>query len=273
MNSGDNMKRVILVNDDGINSPGLQALVPLFSNDFQLTIVAPPAQQSWIGKASSYHKSMSYEERTVNGVQIFILEGTPADCAMAGIYHLCDEKPDLIISGINVGANIGDSYILSSGTVGGALEGSLAGILSIAVGVEFSHETIKQMEFSPTEKDVECFSFAARFTKRMAKFLTENEVPQNMKLVNLNFHESAGETSQVSVTVPDRYNYGSFLEKKQGCFYHSGAEKNFSSVSPGTDMAAIRDGKISVTFLDLLSSLAVENGFITKFQDYFRQVE
>jgi 5'-nucleotidase len=267
------MKRVLLVNDDGINSPGLLALIPVLSESFDLTIVAPPSQRSWIGKASSYHKNLGYEGTTVEGVPAYVLEGTPSDCAVAGIYHLCSETPDLVISGINVGANIGDAFILSSGTVGGAMEGALAGILSVSVGLEFSHDTTKQMEFNPSKEDTQRFEFAAGFTGQMARYLVDTPLPGNISLVNLNFHEHADESSPVEITVPARYKYGSFLKKDQDGFFHGGAGKDFSRVENGSDMAAVRDGKVSVTFLDLLASPPLDEEFRKRFTARFEKKE
>jgi 5'-nucleotidase len=162
------MKRVLLVNDDGYTSPGLRALLPALSNDFELTVVAPAAQKSWIGKASSYHREIRSEKITVDSFPVHVLEGTPSDCVSAGIHYICEKKPDMVVSGINVGANVGDSYILSSGTVGGAIEAALAGIPAIAVGVEFLHEQTRKIEFEPGDEDVSLFLFAASLTRALA---------------------------------------------------------------------------------------------------------
>lgn len=254
------MYEILLINDDGLYSPGLRALLPIFADDYNLTVVAPFTQKSWIGKASSYHRTLRYEHTKVDGVPAFLFDGTPSDCAVAGIYHFCKRKPDLLISGINAGANIGDSYILSSGTVGGALEGAIAGIPSIAVGVEFSPITTKKIEFEPTPEDLKRFQFAARFTGRLVRCLLKISLPPEIRVFNLNFDEGADENSPVEITRPARYNYGNFLEKKNKGLFHKGAVKDLSQVEPGTDMAAIRDGKISLSLIGLFTPIPPKFG-------------
>ncbi len=255
------MYEILLVNDDGINSPGLRSLIPFIASDHSLTVVAPSSQKSWIGKASSYHRYLKYRRIDIDSVHAFALDGTTADCVTAGIYHFCRKKPDFVISGINAGANIGDAYILSSGTVGGAFEGAIAGIPSIAIGVEFSHVTNKKIEFGATDKDMGRFKFASRFTSLLVRKLLTISIPPSIKVFNLNLREDADEYTSVEITRPARYNYGSFIERKKGGLYHRGAEKDLSRVENGTDMAAIRDGKISLSFLGLLSVAAYPQEF------------
>jgi 5'-nucleotidase len=257
------MDEILLVNDDGISSPGLRSLVPLIASDCNLTVVAPSTQKSWIGKASSYHRYLKYRRIDIDSVRAYALDGTTADCVTSGIYHFCRRKPDFIISGINAGANVGDAYILSSGTVGGAFEGAIAGIPSLAIGVEFSPRTIKRIEFGSTDRDLRRFEFASRFTALLVRTLLSVSIPPSIKVFNLNFREDADENTSLEITCPARYDYGSFIVREKGELYHRGAAKDFSRVERGTDMAAIRDGKISLSLLGLLSVATYPQDFAT----------
>jgi 5'-nucleotidase len=164
-------------------------------------------------------------------------------------------KPDLVISGINVGANVGNSYILSSGTVGGAVEAVLAGIPAIATGLEFDHHQTRKIEFEPGNEDVSLFSFAASLTRAVAlgifSFFSAS-VPPGL-LINLNMGTEAGPESEIVMTSPAYYSYGSFLRPSDTGFYHCGSPKNLDLAPSGTDMAALKDGKISLSPISLIS--------------------
>jgi 5'-nucleotidase len=247
------MPSALLVNDDGIDSPGLKAVIPVLAETFSLTVVVPMTQKSWIGKASSYHTNLEIQRTEIDGFPVISLNGTPADCAVAGMYHFCETRPDLLISGINVGANVGDAYVYSSGTVGGALEGVLAGIPALSVGVEFSHEAVKQMEFEPEEKDIGRFSFAAALAGKIAGLiLSEPDLSQGY-VWNLNMDEKADDISPVALARPARYSYGNFLEERKAGLYHAGSAKHLKDAPEGTDMAALRDGMISLSVIPLMS--------------------
>jgi len=245
------MPEILLVNDDGIFSPGLRALAAKLCANFTCTIAAPSVQQSWIGKASSYHKSIPCKEVTVDGYQGYSIDGTPSDCASAGIYHLCSSLPELVVSGINAGANVGDAYILSSGTVGGALEGALAGIPSMAVGVEFPPEITKKIEFDPGEDDIRFFQFAAELTCRACKVLFSLPDLPAGKIININMDNSCTEKSRIISAMPERYNYGSFLRRDGDHFYHQGSPKDWSRTSRGSDMSVLKEGNIAVSLISL----------------------
>jgi len=260
----ESRKNILLVNDDGLRSPGLRALASVLSPRHTLTIVAPSTQKSWIGKASSYHKSLPYQRTMVDGMQAIMLDGTPSDCAVAGIHHFCPGKPDLVVSGINVGANVGDSFILSSGTVGGALEGVLAGIPSLACGLEFSQQETMQMEFNPSDDDLFHFAFAAEYVARAADALLGLEMPSPM-LVNLNFGQGADTDSRLEHTAIARYDYGCFLSARGNELYHGGSAKDPSRMEPGTDMAAVRDGNISFSIVELFQESRASEDFASRF--------
>ncbi|MCL2752087.1 MAG: 5'/3'-nucleotidase SurE [Firmicutes bacterium] len=134
------MKRKILItNDDGIHSPALNVLALILAEHHDVVVIAPESERSGYSHAISLKTRLTYKPVEYGSIRAYALSGTPADCVKFGVIHLLkDERPDIVISGINVGANLG-SDAMYSGTVAAALEGAYLGVRSIAVSV-CSHE-------------------------------------------------------------------------------------------------------------------------------------
>ena len=126
--------RIMLVNDDGIDAPGIRALVERLKKEHEIYVCAPSEQRSGFSHGVTYfHDKTHVEERNIPGaVKAWAVDGTPADCAYLGIYALMDRKPDLLVSGINQGQNM-SADIVYSGTIGAACEGLIAHVPSIAI--------------------------------------------------------------------------------------------------------------------------------------------
>ncbi|MDQ2092606.1 5'/3'-nucleotidase SurE [Rhodalgimonas zhirmunskyi] len=125
--------RILITNDDGINAPGLQVLeeiaTELAGPKGEVWVVAPAFEQSGVGHAISYTHPMMLSQM---GERRYAAEGSPADCVMAGLHYVMDERPDLILSGVNRGNNSAENA-LYSGTLGGAMEGALQRIPAVAL--------------------------------------------------------------------------------------------------------------------------------------------
>ena len=124
--------RILVTNDDGISSVGIAQLSQALQELGEVTVVAPKTEQSAVSRSITFRTPLRVESSESPVEKSYSVTGTPADCIFLALHHLLDDAPDLIVSGINTGPNIGDD-ILYSGTVAGALEGALAGIPSIAV--------------------------------------------------------------------------------------------------------------------------------------------
>src|SRR5262244_2442701 len=134
------MPRILVTNDDGIDSPLLPPLVRAMSRHGDVVVVVPHVERSWVGKSISRFDAIQVERTERAGVAMYTATGTPADCASLAIHTLFPERPDLVVSGINLGLNFGLAFLLSSGTVGGALEGWIAGVPSIAVSMAIPND-------------------------------------------------------------------------------------------------------------------------------------
>ena len=127
---------VLLTNDDGIEAEGLKALCRAFAVEHDVVVIAPEVEQSAVGHGISLRRPIRVTCRGNQGaVKWFAVSGTPADCVKLGVLELLEERPDLVVSGINAGLNHG-FYINYSGTVAAAREGCVYGIPSIAVSME-----------------------------------------------------------------------------------------------------------------------------------------
>ena len=133
--------RILITNDDSHSSPLLEIAVEYFSKLGEVHLIVPLHEQSWTGKSMTRFNPVHVHRAELYGHAASYVGGTPADCVNLGIYNLMDTKPDLVVSGINAGFNIGVGFILSSGTVGACLEANLAHIPAIALSQAFDTAT------------------------------------------------------------------------------------------------------------------------------------
>ncbi|HZV76227.1 MAG TPA: 5'/3'-nucleotidase SurE [Candidatus Babeliales bacterium] len=130
--------RILLTNDDGIDSPGIRALVDTLVAEHAIVVVAPAGNRSGVSHAITADEAITIERRHDLSVPSYACSGTPADCVFLGSTELFG-RPELVVSGINHGPNLADD-VNYSGTVAGAVEGSLLGIPSLAVSLASDHE-------------------------------------------------------------------------------------------------------------------------------------
>lgn len=162
---------ILVTNDDGIRAPGIFTLAQELANNHQVTVVAPAEEQSGVSHAFTFLKPlMSDPTPMMDNVKAYAVRGTPADCVKLGCFHLHDFKPDVVIAGINRGANLGTD-VLYSGTASAAMEGTLMGLPSIAVSLSGS--------------DPVHYDSAACYACQMLDYIMQNPMPENVML-NLN---------------------------------------------------------------------------------------
>lgn len=134
------MPTVLITNDDGIDSPTLVPLARAVGHLGEVRVVVPSTERSWIGKAITRFDVIQAQPTVRAGVPIYAVSGTPADCVSLGVHTLYGQPPDLVLSGINLGLNFGLAFLLSSGTVGGALEAWIAGVPAIAFSLAIPND-------------------------------------------------------------------------------------------------------------------------------------
>jgi len=244
--------RVLLTNDDGIDADGLQALRRALHAlpDIELVTIAPDGNRSAIGRGITTRRALSVQrvdfEDASHG---FACDGTPVDCVrLASLELVPGFTPDLVVAGINHGANLGDD-VTYSGTVAAAMEGVVLGLPAIAV----SQQSLRrEMDFL-TGWDFD-FSVAANFVARLvAELKTVPLAPSTLMNINV----PAGEPSGVDVARLGKRIYRDRLDlrgtnEETGTreYWIYGAEPGFEDEA-GTDLAAVHAGKIAVTPLHL----------------------
>jgi len=125
--------KILVTNDDGINAEGIRVLAKTLSAEHEVTVIAPDAERSGASHSLSYHSPIIYEKADFEGgIHAYRVFGTPADCVKFGILYVLKDKPDVVVSGINRGANLGTD-VMYSGTVAAAMEAVYLGVRGIAI--------------------------------------------------------------------------------------------------------------------------------------------
>ena len=238
--------RVLLTNDDGIEAEGLQALrrALLGVPGLELAVIAPDSNRSAIGRGITTRRPLWVEEVDFgDGTVGYATDGTPVDCVRFAALGLVEGfQAELIVSGINHGANLGDD-ITYSGTVAAALEGVVLGLPAVAVSQQ---STAREMDFRLGSSFA--FETAAEFTARVVDQLDDVPLPEGT-LLNINV--PAGDPQGVDVTRLGKRIYRDQLklhteEDTRRRYWIYGADPGFHD-EPGTDLASIHAGRIAVT--------------------------
>ena len=242
----------LLTNDDGYASPGLRALWRALDADFETMVVAPARGKSWIGKALSNPGALTLETKHIDEQEIWLVhDGTPADCVNLGMYHICARKPDVVVSGINIGANFTASLALASGTVGAALEAAVNDVLGIAVSLDLDDATHHALQGEWNESHVEIFMPAARAAKLFLREWFARPPQPRIKLINLIMPQPRNfiEPPRFVECAPLPYAYGSVFEKRDNVFYNRtvGFIAAQADVRAGSDVWNVRQGSIAFT--------------------------
>ncbi|HUO36239.1 MAG TPA: 5'/3'-nucleotidase SurE [Candidatus Acidoferrum sp.] len=229
------MAHILITNDDGIHAPGLRALVDALRGDAEVTVIAPSSERSASAQSLTLRQPIYCEQIAERE---YAVDGTPADAMILAFHTLLKEKPNLVISGINRGANLGEN-IYYSGTVGAAMEATINHVPAIAVSLAYRG---REFDFGP----------AAQFARSLAPLIIKEGLPVGV-LLNVNIpHSWSGQvqfTRQSSKITRNVLRPG---EDPRGRRYYWLSEQELiKDIEPATDQAAIRDRAISITPLKL----------------------
>lgn len=227
---------ILVTNDDGIHSYGLQALSKSLSSLGTVVVVAPDRERSAVGHSLTLHSPLRADEIAEGR---FAVSGTPTDCVNLGIHGLLQTKPDIVVSGINKGGNLGDD-LTYSGTVAAAMEANLMGVPSFAISLD-------AQSFNYND-----FLHGASFATVLAKSICEKGLPAD---TFLNVNIPCGKPLGVQLTRQGKRRYSDNVEKKydprgRAYYWIGGGELGFHDVA-GTDFHAIQNRSISITPLHL----------------------
>jgi 5'-nucleotidase len=229
--------RILLTNDDGILAGGLIALYEELKGDFELSVVAPEIEMNAVGHAITLSDPLRV--RRINRKGVFFgygVSGTPADCVKIAVHEILQQRPDIVLSGINLGSNVGIN-LLYSGTVSAAIEGAFLGFPSIAISLN-------------TKKDPD-FGFAARFARRIIGFVMENGLSAGTAL-NVNIPSMPEDQIKgISFTTQDLVMQRDVYEKRRDprddVYYWLAEETPVEESTSNTDLRALTENRITIT--------------------------
>ena len=238
-------KHILVTNDDGVNAPGLFALVQEMHKLGNVTVLAPDRNWSGGGHVKTLDRALRVKEvRLADGTQAFASDGAPSDCVALATLGYFKEPIDLVVSGINAGANLGHD-VTYSGTVTAAMEAVIAGVPGIAVSLETLDGHIGDIDYGP----------AARAASKVVRQVIENGLSHEI-LLNVNVPFLADEKIRgVVLTRQGLRVYHSRLDERidprNKPYYWIGGDAPTGVPERGTDVGALAEGFVSVTPLQL----------------------
>lgn len=230
--------RILLTNDDGIGANGIGALWHELSKIADITVVAPDVERSATSQAITVHSPIRVDEYYFDNPRIcgWRIGGTPADCVKIALEELMKNPPDIVVSGINHGPNLGTD-VLYSGTVSAAIEGALHGIPAIAISLDGGG----QYNFEP----------AAEFASKLVQNIANRSLPPNT-LLNVNFPAvAASDVKGVAITKLGIRQYENSFERRSDprgrMYYWMGGNIVDNENDDDSDIEAVKGSQISIT--------------------------
>jgi 5'-nucleotidase len=229
--------KILLTNDDGIYAKGLDALYRKLRHKHTVTVIAPDRERSAVGHAITLHEPIR-----VNRIEIrdsfsgYSISGTPADCVKLGILELMDAKPDMVISGINPGANVGINANYS-GTVCAAREAGIYGIAAMAISINGNAKSR--------------FDTAAHWIEKLAEkvfcFGLSRGTILSVNIPDVPLKKMAGVRISRQEILPFEAYFEKRVDPRNRVYYWQGGEKHIESSSPDVDVAAFSQNYITIT--------------------------
>lgn len=250
---------ILLTNDDSHDSPLFLIAIEIMKTLGDVSIVVPAEEQSWKGKAMTRHHPIYAQKIDLHGHEAWSVTGTPADCTNLGIYNLLDTPPDVVVSGINIGVNVGLGFLMASGTVGAALEGNIARLPGLALSQHLSAE-----EFGYWDQERQ---FAPEVVERLSS-ACEKLIPEVWKQFladcpagvtwSVNLPNQTTDATQIVHSFLGRSYYGRCFEQHGDQYRHRLAPFD-GDADHRSDGWVVRDGHVAITEIDL-SRLSVMPG-------------
>ncbi len=243
------MSWILLTNDDGIDAPGLLTFAATLSTVAPVRVVVPDGERSWVGKAITRYEPLRVERRSSTGPEVYAVSGYPADCVQLGVHALFDDAPDLVVTGINIGYNHGSAYLQSSGTVGAAIEATLAGVPGLAFSAGVTSRPWDEWKQWVWTDD------AATMWKRLAGVACDivsavfAAAPEPDTVISVNMPDDADRSTERRLTSVASVGYDRlFARRRDGTYVHDfGGGLRSGTSLVGTDVEAAADGVIAIT--------------------------
>ncbi len=254
---------MLLTNDDGIDSPALLPFARALDEIGPLKVVVPAEERSWVGKAITRFDQIRVERTVREDIEVCVADGYPADCTQLGVHSLFGAKPDMVLSGINVGLNQGLGFLLSSGTVGAAAEGWIAGLPAVAfsTGSPFDHRTWAKEAWSDAAQAF--WEETAVLAIDVLADILRAGYPEGVDVLSVNIPVGATIDSPRRITSLAKVGYDNiFRESEPGRFVHDfNTGLRMTGDLAGSDVEVLRSGGIAITPIQLAHTGVVPTAF------------
>lgn len=243
------MSRILLSNDDGVDSPALVPFARALAEEHEVAAVVPETERSWIGKAVSRHAPITLESTTRGGIDLHTTSGTPADAVQLGLYEVCGGDVDVVVSGINIGFNHGVAFLLSSGTVGAAAEGWVSGCTAVAFSTGTWGDDWGAWRQRVTHPDaLGEWAALGRLCAGILDDVREAGLTDVADVVSVNVPFEADDRTPRRVTTLARVGYGGlFRQVEDGRWLHQAVDLRPFEALDGTDVEAAGDHVVTIT--------------------------
>lgn len=246
------MPTILVTNDDGIDSPTLLPLVRRLRRLGDVRVVAPEAERSWVGKAITRFDVVQADETVRDGIRMHAVKGTPADCVNLGVHNLFDTPPDIVVSGINLGLNFGLAFVLSSGTVGAALEAWIAGIPSVAFSMAIPNDAYGLTGARRISALGSRPQAAAQVAGEITETILDIGFPNDIDCFSVNMPPDASAATPRQIARLTRSRYGPlFVPGPEGGYLHRFQTLTTLEEPDDGDIQVVRRGAIAITPLRL----------------------
>ena len=195
-------KLVMVTNDDSVQSNGILELARAAAKHAEAILVGPEQPQSATAMSMTFHKPLRVNRVRRDKFECYAVSGSPADSVMIGVNKVLPRRPDLVVSGINIGDNNTFQDILASGTVAAALEAAIAGIPAIAFSMEVKGETLFALEYDQPD-----FTSAGVIAGEIIRDVLENGMPSGAEILNVNFPTGVEPSTPIALTEVGRRKY------------------------------------------------------------------
>ena len=247
---------ILITNDDSVDSPLLAILIEALKFNNDLLVVAPAEEQSWKGKSMTRRGLIEKKEILIGDTSCWAVNGTPADCANIGLYNIAKKKPDFVVSGVNIGKNIGVGFSLASGTIGACIEANISGVPAIALSQEFFPEDFKHWDANRRFSENTQNTLLSRLKLSVNKVWDYLKDKDNTDPItwNVNFPKkyssNATEDIEIKRTVLSNTYYDNCFKSHDDGFQFALA-KTRTEENKNSDVFALEQGAVSISKIDI----------------------
>jgi len=244
------MPKILVINDDGIKSPGILILKKELEHLGEVDVVAPENERSGIGKAVSSSLVKVKKVTLADGSEAYAITGTPADAYMLAVHKILRKPPDLLVAGINLGPNLGIDDFFTSGTLGAAIEAAIHGVPAIAVS--YCVEKFIEGQDKASLVNMEILGLTAKIAAKTAEYILKNGMPFDVDIISINVPEKLSSLGFEATTFSYRGYLDLFVKRGEGYIIDRWVLADYPDDVKGTDIYAVKKRKrVSITPIKL----------------------